>query len=560
MKNLRIGMKIAICFGALLAIVLGLGAFAVSQLSTMDGVVLEMTDNWLPSVRLTSALSSHAANFRIAEGAHILSTDEEGMRRREKEMDALSTAIDEARKEYEPLISSPEEQATYDKFAAAWSDFQATHAELLALSQKNQNVEAGALFKGAAQEKHELAASLLAELVKINVGGAAGAREQGQATYGNARLITFCIIGLTVLLTGIIGFVLARGTATPIVAMTSAMTTLAQGDLSITIPAQNQRDEIGNMAKAVQVFKDSAIKVKALEAEQAAAENRARQEKKRAMNELADSFQAQVGGIVDTVSSAASEMQTTAQSMTATAEETSRQANVVSAASEEASTNVQTVATAAEELSSSIAEISRQVTHSTQIAGQAVQEADRTNVTVQGLAEAAERIGAVVSLINDIASQTNLLALNATIEAARAGEAGKGFAVVASEVKNLANQTSKATDEIRSQISGMQDATGQAVSAIRSIGTIIAQVNDIATGIAAAVEEQSAATKEIARTVQNTAAGTAEVSTNIAGVTTAASETGAAATQVLTASGELAQQGELLRKEVDRFLSAVRAS
>jgi len=560
MKNLRIGTKIAICFGLLLAIVLALGGFAVSQLSTMDGVVLEMTDNWLPSVRLTSALNGYAAQFRIAEGAHILSTDEEGMRKREKEMDDLSEAIGEARKEYEPLISSPEEQATYDKFAAAWSDFLSTHRELLALSQNNQNAEAGEIFKGAAQQKHELAAGLVAQLVKINVDGSAAARDHGQATYGTARLFTFCIIGLTILLTGVIGFVLARSTSTPIVAMTSTMTALSKGDLSATIPAQGQCDEIGNMAHAVQIFKDNAIRVKALEAEQAEAENKARQEKKRAMSDLADQFQAQVGGIVDTVSSAASEMQATAQSMTATAEETSRQAGVVSAASEEASSNVQTVATAAEELSSSIAEISRQVTQSTQIAGKAVEEAGRTNVTVQGLAEAAERIGAVVNLINDIASQTNLLALNATIEAARAGEAGKGFAVVASEVKNLANQTSKATDEIRSQIVGMQDATGQAVSAIQGIGTIIGQVNDIATGIAAAVEEQSAATQEIARTVQNTAAGTAEVSTNIAGVTAAAGQTGAAATQVLTASGELAQQGELLRGEVAKFLSAVRAS
>ena len=560
MKNLRIATKIALCFGFLLAIVLTLSGFAISQLSTMSGVVYEMTDNWLPSVRLTSALDTAASKFRIAEGAHILSTDEEGMRMREQEMDQLAGTIGELRKEYEPLISSAEERATYEEFARSWEDFLASHAELLALSQKNQNVEAGAIFKGAAQGKHEKAVQSLEKLVAINVQGSVAAKAAGEETYGTARLLLLSIAGVTVLLTCAAGFALASSTAKPIKVMTGAMTQLSQGDLAVAIPAQDQRDEIGHMAQAVQVFKDNAIRVKQLEADQKAAEEQARQDKKRAMTELADRFQGQVGGIVDTVSSAASEMQAAAQSMTATAEETSRQAGVVSAASEEASANVQTVATAAEELSSSISEISRQVVQSTQIAGQAVEEAGRTNTTVQGLAEAAERIGAVVSLINDIASQTNLLALNATIEAARAGEAGKGFAVVASEVKNLANQTSKATEEISSQISGMQDATRQAVSAIHGISQTIKQVNDIATGIAAAVEEQSAATQEIARTVQSTAAGTAEVSTNIAGVTAAATETGAAATQVLTASGELAQQGELLRSEVSKFLSAVRAS
>jgi methyl-accepting chemotaxis protein len=391
MKNLRIAAKIALCFGFLLAIVLALSGFAISQLSTMSGVVYEMTDNWLPSVRLTSALDASASKFRIAEGAHILSTDEEGMRKREKEMDQLATAIAELRKEYEPLISSAEEQATYDEFARSWDDFLATHAELLALSQKNQNVEAGAIFKGAAQEKHEKAAHLIEKLVAINVQGAASAKTTGEETYGSARLLLLIISGATVLLTCAAGFGLARSTARPIKAMTSAMTHLSQGDLAVAIPAQDQRDEIGHMAQAVQVFKDNAIRVKQLEADQKAAEEQARQDKKRAMNELADRFQGQVGGIVDTVSSAASEMQAAAQSMTATAEETSRQAGVVSAASEEASTNVQTVATAAEELSSSISEISRQVVQSTQIAGQAVEEAGRTNSTVQGLARSSAR-------------------------------------------------------------------------------------------------------------------------------------------------------------------------
>jgi methyl-accepting chemotaxis protein len=296
-----------------------------------------------------------------------------------------------------------------------------------------------------------------------------------------------------------------------------------------------------------------------LESEQQQAEAAAA-DRRRAMHAMADSFERDVIGIVQTVSTAASQLQATAAAMTATAEETSRQCCAVSAASEQASTNVQTVASAAEELSGSIREISRQVTSSSTIAGEAVNEAQRSDTLVKGLAEAAKKIGAVTSLINDIASQTNLLALNATIEAARAGEAGKGFAVVASEVKNLATQTAKATEEIGAQISAMQGVTEQTVTAIDSIGGTIGKINEIATTIASAVEEQGAATQEISRNVQQAAAGTSEVSNNISSVTQAAGETGAAAGQVLQAAGDLSRQAEQLRGQIDQFLAAVRAA
>ena len=286
----------------------------------------------------------------------------------------------------------------------------------------------------------------------------------------------------------------------------------------------------------------------------------AREEKQRAMAQLASEFEANVGSIVNTVSSAANEMQATAASMASTAEETSRQSASVAAASEQASASVQTVASAAEELSSSVGEISRQVNSSSAIAAKAAAESQRSNTLVKGLADAAEKVGTVTSLIKEIASQTNLLALNATIEAARAGEAGRGFAVVAFEVKSLANQTGKATEEISAQIAAMQSATRDTVTAIQSIGATIGQINEIATTIAAAVEEQGAATQEIARHVQQVAAGTKEMSSNIAGVTQAAGETGAASSQVLSAAGELSRQGEQLRGHVDQFLVAVRAA
>ncbi|MEE9140933.1 MAG: methyl-accepting chemotaxis protein [Alphaproteobacteria bacterium] len=357
-----------------------------------------------------------------------------------------------------------------------------------------------------------------------------------------------------------VGYAIGLFAARPIRALTDAMHKLADGDKTVDIPAATRADEIGDMARTVQVFKENAIKMDQMVAEQKEHEHRAEEEKRQAMMKMADDLETSVKGVVESVSSTSTEVQNSAESMATTAEETSRQSAAVAAASEQASANVQTAATAAEELSTSIEEIGRQVAASAKTAEKAVAEAESADGSVQGLAEAAQRIGEVVELINDIASQTNLLALNATIEAARAGDAGKGFAVVASEVKSLANQTAKATDDIASQVSAIQGATEEAVKAIQGIGGTIGEINEIATTIASAVEEQSAATGEIARNVQQAAKGTQDVSSNITGVNDAAKETGAAATQILGASGELAKQAEGLREKVDTFLAQIRAA
>ncbi|HWA45806.1 MAG TPA: methyl-accepting chemotaxis protein [Hypericibacter adhaerens] len=357
----------------------------------------------------------------------------------------------------------------------------------------------------------------------------------------------------------VIAWLIGSGIAKPVVAMTAAMGKLAGGDKTIIVPALGRKDEIGSMADAVEVFKQNAIEMDRL-AEEQRKEQARKEERQKAIEGYIKSFDESVSGLLGILASAATEMRSTAESMSATAEETSRQSTAVAAASEQASTNVQTVASAAEELASSVAEISRRVSESTDIAGRAVGEAAKTNAEVKGLAEAAQKIGNIVQLINDIASQTNLLALNATIEAARAGEAGKGFAVVASEVKSLANQTAKATEEIAGQIQAMQNATAGSVNAIEGIGGTISKISEIATVIASAVEEQGAATQEIARNVQQAAAGTSEVSSNIGGVTQAASQTGAASAQVLSTAGELAKQAEVLRGEVDGFLNKIRAA
>ncbi|MBV8535527.1 MAG: cache domain-containing protein [Alphaproteobacteria bacterium] len=374
-------------------------------------------------------------------------------------------------------------------------------------------------------------------------------------------LVKLGIVALAILaVTAGIAWVISRNIARPLASLKGKMEKLASGELGLDISEASRGDEIGGMGAAVKIFQDNAASLQRLQAEQKDLEAKAAAERKSVMQRMAQEFEGAVGAIVTGVSATADKLQSSAQAMSATADDASRQATAVASASEQASTNVQTVASAAEELSSSIAEISRQVAESTRIAGQAVGDAEQTNAQVQNLAAAAQKIGDVVKLINDIAGQTNLLALNATIEAARAGEAGKGFAVVASEVKSLATQTAKATEDISAQIKEIQSATTDSVRAIQGIGQTIGKINEIATTIASAVEEQGAATKEIARNVQQASVGTGNVSSNISGVTQAVGKTGTAAGDVLGASRELATQSDALRQQVNRFLSEIRAA
>ncbi|WP_299442441.1 methyl-accepting chemotaxis protein [uncultured Rhodospira sp.] len=352
---------------------------------------------------------------------------------------------------------------------------------------------------------------------------------------------------------------IASGITKPIAAMTAVMGRLAKREYSVEIPAQDHKDEVGDMAKAVQTFKEGMQRADEY-ADQQAAEARKREARARRIEELNNQFDQGVSGVIEAVASAAAQLQSTAESMASIAEETNSQATTVASASEQASNNVQTVASAAEELASSIREIGRQVQQSTDIAGQAATEAERTNTVVSGLAEAAQKIGEVVNLITDIADQTNLLALNATIEAARAGDAGKGFAVVANEVKSLANQTARATEDIGREIGSVQTETRTAVSAIESISGIIGRINEVTSTIASAVQEQDAATQEIARNVQQASQGTAEVSSTIVGVTEAAREAGSAAENVLQATSSLNEQSTQLKSMVERFLADVRAA
>jgi methyl-accepting chemotaxis protein len=404
---------------------------------------------------------------------------------------------------------------------------------------------------GLQQQLASLADSLRADF--------AASSHAGSTTVHRASLLQ-AVIGVAGLLLGVaLAAVIGRGITAPLTAMTAAMMRLAGGDRAIEVPARDRHDEVGDMARAVEVFKQNAIAAHALAAEQEAARD-ARERRAARLSELVRGFEAEVGGMAAQLSSASTELEATAQSMSATAGQTNAQATAVAAAAEEASAGVQTVAAASEELAASIQEIGRQVAQSARMTGQAVATARRTDTIVRALADGAQRIGQVVELITGIAGQTNLLALNATIEAARAGDAGRGFAVVASEVKGLANQTARATEEIAQQITQIQASTTEAVAAIRGISGAIEEVSGIATSIASAVEQQGAATAEIARNVQQTSASTRDVTANISGVSEAAGSTGAAADHVLGAAAALSRQAEQLTREVAGFITGVRAA
>ncbi|MBA2399544.1 MAG: MCP four helix bundle domain-containing protein [Bradyrhizobium sp.] len=560
-QNLPIIAKIAVPATIVALVAIGIVAQASMALSNLSATAASLVDGNAMRVQYSLQAESYFNSAAVSEKNVILSgTDTKAISQNVesygKATDATLNAIDRLA----AVTTAPEQRQLIDTLRTAVRDRREASAKVFELTIAGKMEDAFAYSRNVAAKHRQTAIAAVGQLITINTDAMRAARDQSVATADSTRvlLVVGAAIGL-LLAFAILGWIAFGQIAQPLWRMTLEMTKLAGGDLDISIVGANRTDEVGGLAKSLVVFKENAMTARRLEAEQREEQIR-KEARQRAVEGYIATFDIQVSEALQTLTAASAEMHATAGSMTATAEETSRQATAVANASNVASSNVQTVAAATEELHSSISEISRQVAQASQTANLAVAETDRTNKTVEGLAEAAQKIGEVISLIQNIASQTNLLALNATIEAARAGESGKGFAVVATEVKALATQTAKATEDISAQIAAIQQETANAVTAIKTIGTTIAQMNEIATAIAAAVEQQSAATRDIAQNIQEVSRGTNEVSSNVGSVNEAANETGAAATEVLTAADDLSHQSEKLRADVNTFLDLIRAA
>jgi methyl-accepting chemotaxis protein len=537
------------------------GGFALLKMNTINANAVDMQTNWLPSVRALGDLRSGVLGYRSVVRAHMLAETLEEKLTVEKLLAVMVERDAKIRRVYEDLIRTPEEHSLYDDWVKLWSEYTATSQQVLALSR-----DAAGKVPHDAQELtkkvNEIASradEALNRDIALNNKGADAAGAEAADTYRRTFLTMVTVVGIVALLGIFAAFILIRDVSHGIASIVSPMQALSGGDLTAEVPYQGETTEIGHMADALQLFKQALIAKKATD-ETAAADAEAKIKRGRRVDAITRSFETVVGEIVNVVSSASTELEASAGTLTRTAEHSQQLATRVALAAGEASSNVQSVASSTEEMGSSVNEIGRQVQHSARIAAEAVEQARRTNDRVSELARAAARIGDVVELINTIAGQTNLLALNATIEAARAGDAGRGFAVVASEVKALADQTAKATGEISQQINGIQSATQDSVTAIREIGETIGKMSEIAATIASAVAEQGAATQEIARNVQEAARGTHDVSAHITDVERGATETGSASGQVLSAAQSLSVESTRLKREVDSFLTSVRAA
>lgn len=558
---MRITIKTTLlCVNAvMLAIVVFMGWLAISGTSALNERISRLGEQWLPVIGTAHEMQEAVMAIRISQGGRTAASgatlSSDGKQSEEKV--ATISKLFAKLKAFE-VMSEAGKELTALEFA--WSRYNTFDREFNALLKSGDVAGATTLYHGEMKEAFSNAVKAFEALHTIaNTGEKAeyiAAHADAEATNWNVLLTAGFALTLVI---GSALYVL-RFVSLPIGKLTTIMESLARGDWSTEVLFTTRHDEIGLMARAVEVFKVNGRDAERLRTENAERDRSAAIEKTRQMNKLADEFKNAVGSIVDIVGSAAHELQQSSKLLTDASRETSSLSGAASSAAEEASANVNSVAAASEELASSIGEISRQVSNSATISSDAVVAAARTAETVRELSANAQQIGDVVNLISNIAGQTNLLALNATIEAARAGEAGRGFAVVASEVKSLAEQTAKATSQISSQIGAIQEATFNAVSAISGISETIEQINSISSAIAAAVEQQSVTTKQIAHNVQQAYSGTSGVSSNITGVSRSSDDTNVAAVQVNSAADELSRQAETLRQQVESFIGRVRAA
>ncbi len=562
LSRLSIRSKITAVLVILLVAMAGLGLFAIRKMQAINANAVDIQTNWMPSVRVLGDLRAGVITYRNVIREHMLSELLEEKLAQEKTLDMVMEANMKARQLYEKMITSPEERAIYNEWVEVWESYKKGTQEVMALSRK-----AAGSYPREAHDLNTLTVNLigikadgvLKKSIDLNNKGADTAGEEATHSFNTAFMLVAIILGAAVLIGCLVGVYLVRDVSRGIASIVSPMKALGEGDLTAVIPHQGEKTEIGAMADTLQVFKEALIAKKAAD-EAAAADADAKIARGQRVDAITRDFEKLIGELVGSLSSSSTELEAAANTLTSTAEVTGRTSGEAASASQDVSSNVQSVAVATEQITSSVGEISRQVQESSRIANEAVRQAQKTDTSITELSQAAARIGDVVKLITAVAEQTNLLALNATIEAARAGDAGRGFAVVASEVKALAAQTAKATDEISTQIAGMQSATQESVSTIKEIGKTITLISEISQTIAAAVEEQGAATQEISRNVQQAASLSGEVASSISDVSRGAGETGAASGQVLSAAQMLSTDSNRLKIEVEKFLTNVRAA
>ena len=560
LRNLTLLSKLAIPVAILIGVALSMILLARAKLNTLDQNTHDIVEiNAARAIRVQQ-LAFAVDEMTIRDKNVIIETDPTVLARQASQFEVNKREALAKADELIAFSGTPERRAVNAAIKAQLVAYLASVEKGIGFGLRGDKRMATEISASTSRDTRLKLIDELNARIAANLQDLKDAEDNASAVAASATM-TLTILAAIGLLsaTGLLAAIAGFGVARPLNGMASAMSRLASGDLDVPVIGTERRDEVGSLARSLQVFKENALQARTLAAAQEV-ESAAKMRRANALDRLTRAFEDSVSVLTQGLAGAATEMEATARAMTATAEETTHQSVSAAGAAQQTSANVQTVAAASEEMSASVAEIVHQVSQSSRIAGQAVETARRTDATVQRLTGTAERISSAVSLITSIASQTNLLALNATIEAARAGEAGRGFAVVATEVKELAGQTGRATGEIGERIAEIQAATREAVGDIQEIGRVIAEMAAYATSIAAAMEEQGAATQEITRNVQEAARGTGQVTDNIGSVRTGAGQTSAAATQVLGSAQELARHAESLRREVSTFLAGVKAA
>jgi methyl-accepting chemotaxis protein len=517
-NDIGIGAKIAATLGILVLTICGSGFFSANRVMRVHETTVDINTSWLPRIRYVGEIRYNMARHRAIISRHVMTSDPDQKAKIAERVRLAANNVETVRKSYEPLITSDAERAAYDVFVPAWQSYLAVCAKMLAISTDGDNAAAMKFFISDVSVVGLKAESTIDRIVEINMDGANAAERAGNALYVVSRNFIVASVGFAVLFALAAGYFLTRSVARPVRAMTDAMMRLADGDLEVVVPAAGQRDEIGRMADAVQVFKEHAAENRLQSEREKLAEERATEQRKQAVLDMARAVEQESTVAIEAIAVTIRQVDQASQEMAQFASSVAADTRAVATASEQAFANSEAVATAADQLANSINGITGQVARTAQIAQRAVASGESAAGTVRSLTDAVGKISDVTRLIGEIASQTNLLALNATIEAARAGEAGRGFAVVAAEVKNLASQTARSTEDINRQVAEIQAVTEAAVSAMTDVGDRIKEIDGATAEIAAAIEQQGTATSEIARNVGQATSAAHEVSGKIQNV------------------------------------------